>query len=155
MSSRPKLNIYCIGAAPLITLARKKGYKIYAISLANINKALAKKTYIDPATKVPSEYHDLLVVFSQEKSEQLLTRRPYDHKIKLVEGKQYSFGPLYEMSWDELKVLRKYLEENLLKGLICASLLLVASPVIFVKKPGGSLQFCVDYRALNAVTVKN
>jgi hypothetical protein len=43
------------------------------------------------------------------------------------------------MSLNELKVLKKYLDKNLSKGFIRASSSLVASPVIFVKKPGGGL----------------
>jgi Reverse transcriptase (RNA-dependent DNA polymerase) len=52
-------------------------------------------------------------------------------------------------------VLRKYLDEHLDKGFIKASSSPIAALVIFVKKPGGGLRFYVDYRALNAVTVKN
>jgi hypothetical protein len=43
------------------------------------------------------------------------------------------------MSLNELKVLKKYLDENLSKGFIRASSSPVASLVIFVKKPGGGL----------------
>jgi hypothetical protein len=113
------------------------------------------KKHTDPLTKVPSKYHDLIDVFSRENSDKLPVQRPYDHKIKLIKDKQHGFGPLYGMTQDELKVLRKYLKDHLSKGFIRASSSLVASPVIFVKKPRGGLRFCVDYRALNAVTVKN
>ena len=59
------------------------------------------------------------------------------------------------MSRDELQVLKKYLEENLVKGFIRASSSPIAAPVLFVKKPSGGLRLCVDYRALNALSVKN
>ena len=42
-----------------------------------------------------------------------------------------------------------------MKGFIRASRLESAAPVLFIKKPGSSLRFYVDYRGLNAVTVKN
>ena len=56
---------------------------------------------------------------------------------------------------DELRVLKKYLSEELEKGFIRASTLPAASPVLFAKKPGGGLRFCIDYRALNNITIKN
>ena len=41
------------------------------------------------------------------------------------------------------------------KGFIRASSSPIAAPVIFVKKPSGSLRFYIDYQALNAITIKN
>jgi hypothetical protein len=133
------MDIYHISSAPFMTLARRPDHEIYAISIADIDKALKPKVHTDPTTKVPADYHDLLHVFSRTEADKLPIRRPYDHQIKLEPGKQPGYGPLYGMSLNELKVLRKYLDEHLLKGFICASSLLVASLVLFVKKPGGSL----------------
>jgi hypothetical protein len=59
------------------------------------------------------------------------------------------------MSKDELLVLRKFLEENLSKGFIRASLSPAVSLVLFAKKPNRGLCFCIDYRALNIITIKN
>ena len=59
------------------------------------------------------------------------------------------------MSHNEAQELCRYLDENLSKGFIRASRSESAAPVLFVKKPEGGLHFCVDYRGLNAVTVKN
>ena len=59
------------------------------------------------------------------------------------------------MTRDELDATKKYVDDHLTKSFIRPSKSPVASPVILVKKPGGGLRFCVDYRALNAITIKN
>ena len=61
--------------------------------------------------------------------------------------------PLYGMSREELLVLRKTLYDLLDQGFIRASSSSAAAPVIFAKKPGGGLRFCVDYRGLNQVSL--
>ena len=129
--------------------------EIFNISIRNIEKALAPRSTTDPAKKLLIEYHDFFNVFSQADSDILLPHRPYDHKIPLIKEKTPPWGPLYSISQDELKILKKYLEENLNKGFIRASSSLTASPVFFARKPGGDLRFCVDYRQLNAMTIKN
>ena len=52
-------------------------------------------------------------------------------------------------------VVKKYIKEILGKGYIRESLSLYTVLVLIVKKPDGGLRVCVDYRALNALTIKN
>jgi hypothetical protein len=59
------------------------------------------------------------------------------------------------MTKEELLVLRRMLTDLLDKGFIRQSNSPAWSPVLFVKKPGGGLRFCVDYRALNRITRKD
>jgi hypothetical protein len=59
------------------------------------------------------------------------------------------------LSEKELQVLREYINENLKKGYIRFSILLARYPVFFVPKLNGKLRMYVDYRQLNAITIKN
>ena len=54
-----------------------------------------------------------------------------------------------------MEVVKKYIDEHLGKGFIRPSSSSAAVPVLLVRKPGGGLRFCVDYRALNSITIKN
>jgi hypothetical protein len=55
----------------------------------------------------------------------------------------------------ELAELKKQLQELLDKGFIHPSTSPWGCPALFVKKKDESLRLCVDYRPLNAVTIKN
>ena len=59
------------------------------------------------------------------------------------------------MSATELQEIRKWIEENLSKAFIHARSSSCASPILFVKKKDESLRLCVDYRALNDITIKD
>jgi hypothetical protein len=161
-----KMDITPIGAAAFHLWVRKKkeghDVQVFAASLKDIEKALEVKSYTDPQVKLPKHYHQYLKVFSREEADKLPPLRGpgVDHKIELIENEngkkpEPPYGPLYNMSRDELLVLRKTLIELLEKQFIRVSNSPAAAPVLLVKKPGGGLRFCCDYRALNAITKKD
>ena len=59
------------------------------------------------------------------------------------------------MLTDELKAVKKYLKNNLNKGFIQASSVLIVFSVLFIQKSEGELRFCMNYKKLNIITKKN
>ena len=71
------------------------------------------------SSEIPFEYRDLADVFSKDKAEQLAPHRgALDHHINLEKNAKPVFGPIYNLSETELKVLKDYINENLRKGFI-------------------------------------
>jgi hypothetical protein len=84
---------------------------------------------------------------------------PPDRDIEFAIELQPRTAPIskrpYRMPLVELAELKKQLQELLDKGFIRPSTSPWGCPALFVKKKDESLRLCVDYRPLNAVTIKN
>ena len=100
-------------------------------------------------------YLDFWDVFSKEPFDGLLEQKQWDHAIDLKPESQPFSTMVYPMSPIKQKELDDFLKENLSSGHICPSKSPMASPVFFVKKKDGKLQFAQDYQKLNVMTVKN
>ncbi len=77
------------------------------------------------------------------------------HIIELIEGKQPPYGPIYTLSLVELETLKTYIKTYLKPGFIRPSKSPISAPILFNKKPDGSLRLCVNYRGFNNLTIKN
>ena len=81
--------------------------------------------------------------------------REIEFKIELLLGTAPISQRPYRMPPNELAELKIQLHELLEKGLIRPSSSPWGCPAIFVKKKDKSLWMCVDYRPLNAISIKN
>ena len=88
-----------------------------------------------------------------------LPRLPPDRDVEFSIELEPSTAPIsrhpYRMAPKELAEMKKQLEELLEKGFIRPSSSPWGCPAIFVKKKNGTLWMCMDYRPLNAITIKN
>lgn len=100
---------------------------------------------------VISEYSD---VFPDELVS-LSPEREIEFRIDLAPGTTPISKIPYRMVPTELKELKLQLQDLLERGFIHESKSPWSAPVLFVKKKDESLRLCIDYRGLNAVTIKN
>ncbi|XP_010276476.1 PREDICTED: uncharacterized protein LOC104611204 [Nelumbo nucifera] len=105
----------------------------------------------------PPEMDHILTEFSHvfEPPTNLPPKRPHDHQIPLLPDK----GPVsvrpYRYPYYQKTEIEEMVKELLQSGLIRPSNSPFSSPVLLVKKADGAWRFCMDYRALNDITVKN
>ena len=94
-------------------------------------------------------------VFPDALPDGLPPSREVDHRIELIPGSSPPSRPTIRLSATELAELKKQLAELEAAGFIRPSKSPFGAPILFVKKKDGTMRMCVDYRALNRITVKN
>jgi transposase InsO family protein len=134
--------------------SRHKG--VNSAERLKVSASAARKGEKSVTPNIPEVYKEFINMFIEKEGMDALPKhQPWDLEIELQEGKYPGFEPIYKLSEKELEVLKKYIEDSLAKGFIRKSKSSAGYPVLFAPKKDGTLRPCVDYRKLNAITVKN
>jgi hypothetical protein len=154
------IEIHSIAIASFNILSRQKDVKIFVVFMKNLKIQLKKQdsnTMIDFKSMMSSEYLDFLNVFFKEKANILSSHKKHDHRIKLEKDhvSEHDYASLYNLSEEELQLVKKYLKEHLNKRFIESSTASYVSLILFAKKSNEELHFCVNYRKLDVIIKKN
>jgi hypothetical protein len=77
------------------------------------------------------------------------------HYIINIGNTIFLYKFIYKLSKNELKILKRYLNENLKREYIQHFINLIRAPILFILKKDGSFRLHVNYRDFNKITVKN
>ncbi|UYV78277.1 hypothetical protein LAZ67_16000751, partial [Cordylochernes scorpioides] len=137
----------CFGSQPAeVNLVEESEQKEHEEPQFQINENLAYKEK-EQLKQVLERYEDL---FSSGLGRSNLAK----HRIDTEGAKPIKHKP-YRVSAKEREIIKEQIDEMLRDGIIRPSSSPWSFPVILVKKRDGKYRFCVDYRKLNDVTVKD
>jgi hypothetical protein len=88
------------------------------------------------------------------KANKLLKHDSQIHEIN-TKNKILSFESIYNLFVIKLEIFKKYFDEFLIKKFIMSSFSSTKISILFAKKSKNDLRLCVNYKKLNAITIKN
>jgi hypothetical protein len=111
----------------------------------------------DAEPQVPDEVQTVLQRYQAlfEEPQTLPPHRKFDHHIPLLPGAKPVNVKPYRYAPHQKSEIEKQVADMLKRGVIQESTSPFASPVLLVRKEDGTLHFCIDYRALTGITLKN
>src|SRR6266536_3187649 len=109
---------------------------------------------VSAISPLPLEYGEYVDIFSESEVRQLSDHVLIEYIINTGDV-EFLYGPIYNLSANELSILRDNLEELLEKGYIQRLISSAGTPILFIFKKDGGLRICVDYRGFNKIIKKN
>lgn len=126
---------------------------IGAVLLISLVQGVTVQVPTAPHPALSSVLADFSDIFAELK--QLPPQRDCDHSIPLIPGsKPVNIRP-YQLPHHKKNALEELIKQLLESQVIQPIVSPFSSPVILVKKKDGSWRLCIDYRQLNAQTIKN
>jgi hypothetical protein len=121
--------------------------KVATTSVASTQCFSLQQKQVD---EIVEEYRD---IFASPTG--VLTHCQVKHPIDLTPDAPLPNGSVYRHSLMENDKIRHKIQDLLQKGHIRPNSSPCGSPIVLVQKKDGTWQLCIDYRALNKITVKN
>jgi hypothetical protein len=142
---------------------------IQKAELKNVSTRLLKRAFLIKVhhhcdgdtlpTEPPGEFQAMLTEFQGLFGEPTYANsqkgRQTDFEIKTDPNGKILFHSPYRISPCEEEELRRQIDKAIRCGWIQPARSNFGSPVLFVPKPDGTLRMCIDYHAVNAITVKD
>ncbi|KAJ9524507.1 hypothetical protein QJQ45_019534 [Haematococcus lacustris] len=130
----------------------------YNGSLASVlvnNQEGCERPGLVPASVIDSMVHEEFPTVFQDMPAGLPPDRGVGHTSRLEPGHAPPYQRARRYSLKEMDEMRKQVAELLAKMLIEPSSSPYGAPVLFVQKRDGTLRMCIDFRALNKLTVRD
>ncbi|MCO5548793.1 hypothetical protein L7F22_002255 [Adiantum nelumboides] len=125
-------------------------------SLSDINKTQMNESGLKEDLELSKFLNQFQDVFIDDILGELPPKRgDDDHAIELIPGSSPPNKPPYRVSQAQQEEIMRQVNELVEKGMVRPSSSPFCSPVRLVHKKDGTYRMCVDYRALNKITIKN
>ncbi|MCO5606955.1 hypothetical protein L7F22_061146 [Adiantum nelumboides] len=138
----------------------KSSISVYMVfvkdSLSDVNKTQVNESGSQEDLELSKFLNQFQDVFINDIPEELPPKRgDDDHAIELIPGSSPPNKPPYRVSQAQQEEIMRQVNELVEKGMVRPSSSPFCSLVLLVHKKDGTYRMCVNYRALNKITIKN
>jgi hypothetical protein len=150
-----KMNLSLINAGQMKRLVNAS--KNFVLLMIKPKDDIENEAFQGCDTKLKSDLYEVVTQYDEmfKEPKGLPPKRGVQHEIQLQQDSPLPNIGMYRMSVMENAEIKKQIQELLDKGVIVPSSSPCGSPIVLVPKKDGTWRMCVDFRALNKITVKN
>jgi hypothetical protein len=154
-SHTKKMNLSLINARQMKRLVNAS--KNCVLLMIKPKEDIETKAFQGCDTKLKSNLFEVVNQYDEmfKEPKGLPPKRGIQHEIPLQQDSPLPNIGMYRMSIMENYEIKKQIQEFLDKGVIVPSSLPCGSPIVLVPKKDGTWCMCVDFKALNKITLKN
>jgi hypothetical protein len=150
-----KMNLSLVNAGQMKRLVSAS--KNFVLLMIKPKEDIENEVFQHCDTKLKSDLYEVVNQYDEmfKEPKGLPPKRGIQHEIQLQQDCPLPNIGMYRMSVMENAEIEKQIREFLDKGVIVLSSSPCGSPIVLVPKKDGTWRMCVDFRALNKITVKN